>query len=408
MVGIRRLSLRVAALLAPFATGGCSQSEMQHLSEPIVVDSAAVTIVRSMQPRWEPSESRLSDAPTLELVSREADVETVLYQVAGVVVDSFGRVVVANRGDGSLRMYARTGEMLWKAGRRGDGPGEFGDLRGVVIRGGELWAYQTLPLPIHVFSMAGDYQRSVQVPRWSGAGLVGVFDDGTVVAMGRPTGSSESLVFSQVSPIVAFRNGASDTVAVLPTFRLVNTSLGPEWQGLGPVLSVAASADHIYAGFGDSWDISVWDRSSRLVRRIRRDWAPLPITASQREAYGRSLAEAGGEDPAMAAAYRQLAEEMIYPEAHPAFDRLLVDTSERLWARGPQTEPPWNEAVDYAPVPRYPMEWDVFGPDGAWLSTVTTPAGFRVLDVGSSHVAGVAKDALGVERVQVWDLVMPG
>lgn len=402
----KRFSLVSLAVVAFFPLGGCSSSDSQ--AGPIVVDSSGVMIVRSVQPRWQSSEAlRLSETPHLELVSNDSDTETVLYQVTGVAVLRDGRVAVANRGDATIRLYDSSGEIVWSAGRQGDGPGEFRDLRGVLIRNGELWAYQSLPHPIHVFSMTGEYQRSVPTPSWSGPWLMGVLADGAVVATGRPTGSSESPVFSQVSPLVIFRDGGLDTLAVLPANQTVNTSLGPEWQALGPTLAVAASEDHVYAGFGATWDIGVWDQSGELVRRVQRDWVPVQITSSQRQAYGRSLTEQGEGDPRLEEAYRQLAEEMIYPSSFPAFDRIVPDGSGRLWVQRPQVEPPWSEAIDYNPVRPHPSHWDLFDPDGAWLGTLTVPARFRVMDVGVDYVAGVAKDDLDVEKIQVWGLRLP-
>ena len=406
MLTAKRLSFTSFALVALSPFGGCASSDAP--SEPIVVDSAGVSIVRSLQPRWPTGEAvQLSETPRLELVSSDSDAETLLYQVTGVAVTPDGRVVVANRGDGSIRLYDSAGEIVWRSGRQGEGPGEFRDLRGVVIRNGELWAYQSLPHPIHVFSMAGEYQRSVPTPSWSGPWLLGLLSDGAIVATDRPTGSSERPVFSQMAPIVIFRDGDVDTLAILPANQTVNTSLGPEWQGLGPSLAGAASEEHVYAGFGATWDIGVWDRSGQMVRRIQRDGVPVPITSSHRQAYSRSLVEQGEGDPRLEEAYRQLAEDMVYPNSFPAFERLLVDGSKRLWVQRPQVEPPWTEAIDYNPVRPHPSDWDLFDGDGVWLGTVTVPARFRLMDVGADYLAGVAKDDLDVEKVQVWDLRLP-
>jgi len=207
--------------------------------------------------------------------------------------------------------------------------------------------------------------------------------------------------------VVVFRDGELDTLAVLPANRTVNTSVGAEWQALGPRLAVAASDHHVYAGFGAEWDISVWDRSGRMVRRIRRDWLPTEVTSSHREAYSRELADQGEGNPRLQAAYRQLADEMIYPDAHPAFDRIVPGASGMVWVRRAQVEPPWSQAIDYTPVRPHPTEWDVFDADGIWLTTVTLPARFRLMDVASEYAAGVAKDDVGVETVQVWGLRLP-
>lgn len=70
--------------------------------------------------------------------------------------------------------------------------------------------------------------------------------------------------------------------------------------------------------------------------------------------------------------------------------------------RRPQTEPPWSEGLDYSPVPHHETAWDVFDPRGIWSATVVLPARFRLMAVSADALAGVAKDDLDVERVQVW------
>lgn len=401
-----RLTLLGSCILVLPVAVNCSGPETEPSSTN--VDSMGVTIVRSTAPLWEDESSRLGEAPVLELVSDESSPETVLFQVTGVALLPDGRIVVANRGDASVRLYDASGRVEWRAGREGDGPGEFRDLRGVVLREGELWAYQTLPLPIHVFGLDGSYRRSVDTPHWSGPWLKGILSDGSIVAITRAAGSSGEPVFTQYAGVVLFKDDVVDTLAALPFTRRVNTSLGPEWQGLGPSLSVAASAERIFAGFSETLDIHVWDESGRLIQRIRRAWDPVEVSVSDQDAYTESLIEQGEGRPAVEAAYRQLAEEMIYPEAHPAHDRLLAAANGELWVQRPQIEPPWSEAIDYNPVRPYPSDWDIFSRDGRWLGTVTVPARFRVMDVTNEHVAGVAKDGLNVERVQIWRVRRPG
>jgi len=400
----RRAILGSVIVIVPLALS-CSDADPEAGS--IMVDSAGVSIVQSTAPAWQNRNPWLDTAPELELVSHESRPETVLFQVTGVALLPDGRVVVANRGDATVRLYDGSGRMVWRAGREGDGPAEFRDLRGVLIRNGEIWAYQSLPLPVHVFDLEGSYLRSVGTPPWSGPWPEGILADGSIVATTHATGSSDEPVFAQHAGVVVFKDELIDTLAVLPFTHQVNTSLGPEWQGLGPSLSVTASSNRIFAGFSDTWDIRVWDETGRLIQRLRRAWEPVNVTASDQEAYAESLIAQGEGRPPVEAAYRQLAEDMIYPETHPAYDRLVATSEGELWVQRPQIEPPWSEAIDYNPVRPHPSEWDIFSDDGRWLATVTVPGRFRVMDVRDGVVAGVAKDELDVERVQVWRLQRP-
>jgi len=400
----QRTRLGVLLLGVTMSAGGCGTST--EVVPWTATDSAGVSIVLSSAPEWT-DEPRLSDAPGSRILSEESDSAQILYQVVGVELLSDGRILVANRGDGSVRLYDEAGHLEWRTGGRGDGPGEFRDLRGVVVVGNEIWAYQSLPRPIHVFARDGEYLRSVSTAYSSGPRIRGILSDGAVVATIGQRGSSTQPVFRQVTDLVVVRAGVVDTISTLDQAQFVNTSLGPEFQALGPFLSVAGAGNSIFAGFGDEYDIGVWDESGSLIRRIRRAWTPGPVEASHRQAYGQTLMAEGEGSPELEDVYRRLAEEMVYPESHPAFSRILVRESGEAWVERPQTEPPWSEAIEYSPVRPHPSEWDLFSPEGVWLGTITLPARFRLTSVGEDRLAGVAKDDLDVERVEVWGLRRP-
>lgn len=400
---MKRDRTRLGAVLlgVMIAAGGCGSSP--DLVPWSVSDSAGISILHSSAPEWADA-LRLSDSPRTRILSDDAEPAQILYQVVGAELLSDGRVLVANRGDGSVRLYRETGELDWRAGGRGDGPGEFRDLRGVVLVSGEVWAYQSLPRPIHVFTLEGEYLRSVATAYSSGPRIRGILSDGAVVAIIGQRGASTQPIFRPVTDLVVVREGVVDTISTLEQAQFVNTSLGPEAQALGPLLSVAGAGTRVFAGLGDEYDIRVWDETGRLVRRIRREWTPIPVEASHRQAYGRTLMAVGEGSPELHETYRRLAEEMIYPESHPAFSRILATEAGEVWVERPQTEPPWSEAIEYSSVRPHPAEWDVFSSEGVWVGTITVPARFRLTSVGADRVVGVAKDDFDVERIEVWGL----
>ena len=89
-------------------------------------------------------------------------------------------------------------------------------------------------------------------------------------------------------------------------------------------------------------------------------------------------------------ALRHMRDMMPFPALFPAFSQLLVDDTDRLWARV------------YA-LPGEPDErWLVFEA-GRLASSLVSPRGFRVMDVRGNRIAGVWSDDLGVEFVQVYE-----
>lgn len=49
--------------------------------------------------------------------------------------------------------------------------------------------------------------------------------------------------------------------------------------------------------------------------------------------------------------------------------------------------------------------WDVFEDDGRHLGRVEVPASFRIEEVSLGQAIGIARDELGVQRVEIRDLI---
>jgi hypothetical protein len=90
----------------------------------------------------------------------------------------------------------------------------------------------------------------------------------------------------------------------------------------------------------------------------------------------------------------------------PPVARMLVDGTGRLWLKHlePSTDSwllgAWTEG---GPGGR----WSVLTTDGAEVAQVDLPAPLVPMALGEDRVAGVTRDALGVERVEVWGLDAP-
>lgn len=67
--------------------------------------------------------------------------EDVVTVSPSVQFDGRGGFLVADGPEGQVRRYGARGELLWKAGARGGGPGEFSNVQNVVrLRSGEVFA----------------------------------------------------------------------------------------------------------------------------------------------------------------------------------------------------------------------------------------------------------------------------
>lgn len=132
------------------------------------------------------------------------------------------------------------------------------------------------------------------------------------------------------------------------------------------------------------------------------------MTPQDVRVYAGSLVALAQGDPRTEDLYRRFADEMIFPDTHPAHGRIMIDPVQVLWVERTRTEPPWQLMPGFNPVPATEAQWDLFASDGVWLGTVSTPPRFRVMDIGRNYIAGVAKDSLDVETIAVWELRRPG
>jgi hypothetical protein len=161
-------------------------------------------------------------------------------------------------------------------------------------------------------------------------------------------------------------------------------------------------------------------RDGQLVRVIRTPRSPTAVTSQLKidyAAYRRTRVEQfnGGPLPAdQRARLEQAIARTVYPDLLPALGALLVDPGGNLWARRYDFREAMTvarvgrgEGLPSVPTPQFASTWDVFGPDGRWLTTVTMPERFSALDIGRDYVAGLERDADDVEMVRVYKLIKP-
>ena len=82
---------------------------------------AGATTPVAAQARW-----ALSEKPLLEIGVVEGDPDQELFDARSSVRLNDGRIVILNAGSRELRFYDAKGKYLFKTGRKGKGPGEFG------------------------------------------------------------------------------------------------------------------------------------------------------------------------------------------------------------------------------------------------------------------------------------------
>jgi len=169
----------------------------------------------------------------------------------------------------------------------------------------------------------------------------------------------------------------------------------------------AGWGDLALVGMGERPEVRVHDRVRGLVRIIRWDVPPVPVTARDVEQYDAILAYRGatyGEEEVMdfppASAFD-------LPATKPYYSRLLVADDGRLWVQRYPDVWAQFEQQDGARFGREPAQWWVFEPTGQLIGLFATPRDVYPHAIGGSHLFGIRTDSLDLEQVTLLPLADP-
>lgn len=378
-------------------------------------DSADIPITTALAPLWGPGEGwTIRDEPLVEIGAVSGPEEYLLDYVAGAVRLSNGGVVLGEQSSGELRRYDREGTFVWRAGRRGEGPGEHQGLTFLGRLPGDSVVTWDMALDrVQVFGPDGRVARSKRIESpWSGLtarGVIGVSDRHLV------------LTFSD------YRESPTGVVR-WPGIRIATWSLDD--GTVRELMSVPGEEQHVTRGGGritqtayefgkgPRWAVmpgrlAIVDTESFSIRSVslddgattailRRDVPIREVTSEHVEAFVEWMAHRnvvyGGYSEEQAEASKPGWRKRPMSPTLPVLESILLDVAGNLWVE-PHTM--YGAAV---PPP------DVYAPDGTWLGAVALPSGrggLRAnggLEIGDDYVLGVWRDEQGVEYVRMYAL----
>ena len=367
--------------------------------------------------------AELAAEPSLSIGALEGPEEILFDGVVSVVRDSGGNLIVADNGAGEIRVFDAGGRHLRSFGSRGDGPGEFQALVGAwLLADRSIVAADRRQQRISRFDPGGTLLGTGTLAGVEGMDMVtpvGPAGPATFLSRVRSLtmpGISESPLESleeafggdEAPPEYFVRyslDGAPiDTVARHPG---VNMSVSASGSGntmsldllrvpFSPEPSARGSDRGVVVTAGTRYEVGVFDDTGALIRIVRLAEPPTPRTDEHLEAYVRNSGNPFAQDEASIRTMVANYQEMPLPETLPAYTDLRTADSGELWAR--------RYHLRGAPA----FRWDIFGADGRYLGRVAVPSSFAVEEVGRGQVVGVSRDDLGVERVEVRELILSG
>ncbi len=391
----RLSSLLLVAGVLSLGPAGCEKGAPPGAT---VEDSAGVQIVVTRDPPDRIAE--MEPEPVLSIGGPDAIGPGQFLGVLHVQVDSRGRLWVADGASAEIRIFHDDGAHWKTLGGRGEGPGEF---RRVGLLGGfagdSIAVWDNGLGRLTVYGPEGSLVRTRALQAEDGGPLrcADVFRDGSLLCQLPTVLMASSLTPGQLlgDSVRLVRVGVeAGGTRQLP----VTTVAGPTWLWTGEAqvpLPFTTNAGFDIRGEsvllvqGPFFRVRMLE-DGVLSRVYALDRDPRPVTEFDVEAY-RGFAEEYVPDRRRTGFLSALDHPSI-PGRLPAYSRVLSASDGTIWVRR------------YTADPLAPAVWDVFGPEGDGLGSVTAPRGFSAMSIRDGRIVGVWRDEMGVEHVRAYRL----
>lgn len=383
-------------------------------------DSAGVAVAEAAAPLWREGEGwRVVEPPLLEIGTTMGDPDYQLADVTAVAKLENGGIVVAVQGSKELRWFSEDGAFVRRAGREGEGPGEFSGLGFVdALPGDSVVAYDEWLERVHVFGPDGVLSRTLKIERprtgTQPSVPVGLATGELLVRFLDYTVEAESGIVrwpGEVLTLVSLEDGSSRAIADVPGHEADVEFREGGGYAHGAYLFAKGP---VFAAFGDRFALA---QSEAYAIRIERFDGSSPLSVRRPVAVERATqAHLDATVDAVVAT--------VFPEGrdHSPEDAARL---EGIWRGRPRAETlPVLRSMHFDDLGNLWVEpfhllgselppYQVFAPDGTWLGEVVLPPGqdrgwvadyAPRLELGADYVLGVWKDALDVQRVRMYRL----
>jgi len=339
------------------------------------------------------------DASTEVVYGEAGDDEVQFVGVRAALQLPDGRVVALDPRVQSLFVFAPTGEVLARAGRDGDGPGEFRRPGGVVHLGGDtILVYDASHRRFSLFDTDGNLlaDRRLEPPAGGEdaprltlyAAVDAVGDTVTLRGEGYSFRSTSSGDYVWENPTLRYSTDGSlmGMVAEPTKMWFYGTRDGPRPRLFGGAQDVVSMNGLVYVGDRERYEVRVYDPPRGLVRIHRLERPRRPVTDETVDLYRTDLAE-NIEDPEELERMLGFIEKSPVADSMPWIQNVMADALGNVWV------------MEYGLPGQDSAAVGVFSAAGEWVGAVPLPPNFRPLEIGEDYVLGVLTDELDVPHL---------
>ncbi len=293
--------------------------------------------------------------------------------IRALQVDEAGNIYVLDPKDCQIKIFHKEGKFVQAVSRKGQGPGEIQLPLTMEISGGDtLVLYDMGKTCFSLFSLSGEFIRQKSAAEY--LYLIRV----------RPDHSGHYIV---QTPVRTPEKTEYQILLLDSDFELINEVVSIEEKrtpsGIISMLSpqvyyMVTREGHILFGYTKNYELQLLDQKGSLLKKIIKDYEPLPVT---REVKERMIKERFEELGGLPEGYKT-----EFPDQYPPFRYFILDSEERIFVRTYEK----SEDGDYI--------FDIFDPEGRYLGSRPLPDRPAVLKDGKLYT--IEEDAEGYPLVK--------
>lgn len=277
---IKLCKLFVLTSILSIISLSCNQQKTKWQGTVDVVDG--VTVVKNpIEPMYEEEIFRFTEELTIgESEGRE---EHLFENLWFIVVDDRERIFISE-GAGSrahIKVFDNLGDYLMAIGRKGEGPGEFGQVSWIQITPeNELMIFDRLPTKLTFFSLDGDYLRTNLMRGKMTLSLM-LTSQGNFVFY-KPDFKSENVSGSfNVANVVEEYSSDFEFIKTIAKDKYRSSTLFQSWM-----MARFFPPDRVICGHSEVYEICFYSSEGVVEKRISKDFIPMAISDSEKERRG--------------------------------------------------------------------------------------------------------------------------
>lgn len=391
------LAFSAAACGGDDGTGGEWQGTVQ--------DSAGVEVVTNTgSGLWAPSEEWTVEQD-LRVGQAEGEPEYQFGQIAGVDVDSRGRLYVLDQQAQEVRVFDEGGQFVTRIGKAGSGPGELSQAAGPLFvgPGDTLSVPDVMQQRVTRYGPDGQPVGSYPLPmtggipvKWMEAPDQDLIQQAMIMAMpNQPDVEPKNLLLRRDPS-----GEVEDTVMELPIGRSFDFSGGSPSITIfesEPTWTIAPDGA-FYFGNSDQYRLEQYSPQGELVRVVKKPQERQPVTESDQAEYRRIFEDLWKQQGMPPEAANMMREALQFADYYPAYANFLGGPEGTLWVQRVQTpDEAGSEPGAFNIQDTGSATWDVFDPQGRLLGSVTMPPRFTPLVFEGDTLYGIVRDEMDVQ-----------